>query len=67
MYDLLSGRISRPSIRRPMLVLDIEWLTSALIAPDASLVTISVSLSIVLISTVTPYFCSNAAITSGFT
>ena len=59
--------MSPPSMSRPIEVLAIEWCTSTLSAPDASLVTASVSVSIVEISTLTPYSFSKSAITSGFT
>jgi len=50
-----------------MEVLAIEWCTSALMAPEASLVVASVSVSMVVISTFTPYLLSKSAITSRFT
>ena len=54
-------------MRLPIDVPAIEWCTSALIAPDASLVVASVSVSIVVISTFTPNSLSKSAMTSGFT
>ena len=46
---------------------DTECCTSTLTAPDASFWIDSVSVSKVVISTLTPYFSSKSAITSGLT
>ena len=66
-YVLLSGWIKPDSINLNNVDVAALWWRSTSTAPDASLVIASSSVVNVVISTLTPYFASNAETMSGLT